>query len=82
MIRIIQLSVYVEVILHQFLRSAEFISFLFTAVYKHWFMRLVYAPLNTNLMCVCLVNVSSALVSVQVKKSHSESHVPDPSDTR
>uniref|UniRef100_A0A3B4W940 Eyes absent homolog n=1 Tax=Seriola lalandi dorsalis TaxID=1841481 RepID=A0A3B4W940_SERLL len=27
-------------------------------------------------------NISSPLVSLQVKKSHSESHVPDPSDTR
>lgn len=28
------------------------------------------------------VNISSVLVSLQVKKSHSESHVPDPSDAR
>ena len=49
-------------------------------------MRLVYDTLNTgSYVCVrnvCLVNISSALVSLQVKKSHSESHVPDPSDAR
>lgn len=31
---------------------------------------------------MCLVNISSALGSPQVKKSHGESHVPDPSDDR
>lgn len=55
-------------------------------IHKHGFMRLVYDTLNTgSYVCVrnvCLVNISSALVSLQVKKSHSESHVPDPSDAR
>lgn len=57
-------------------------------------MRPVYDTLNTGsyelyVMCVVVVvcvfvfsNISSPLVSLQVKKSHSESHVPDPSDAR
>lgn len=55
-------------------------------------MRLVYDRLNTaSSVCVqCDVcglvfvfsYIFSPLVSPQVKKSHSESHVPDPLDTR
>lgn len=80
----------------QFLEQ-EFILFLFTTVHdtniislihKHWFKRQVYGTLNTgsyeyvcNATCA-FSNISSALVSPQVKKSHSDSHVPDLSDTR
>lgn len=53
-------------------------------------MRQVYDTLNSgsyeyvcNVVCSCMFsNISFALVSLQVKKSHSDSHVPDLSDTR